>query len=70
MKSYVQIETHNLKPVLAIYMDSIADVNSLTLSMMEAGFLINYEPKYVAQEYEGCFLCGEECDVVIRLKHS
>ncbi len=70
MKADIQIEQRDRKPVLVLDVNSVCKVNDLILSMIDAGFSVNHEPKHMAQEYEGSFLCGEECDIVIRCKND
>lgn len=59
MKANIVIENYKSGKALSMYMDDKTNVNELMLIMIEAGFLVNYEPRYTIRNYEGCFLCGQ-----------
>ena len=44
---------------LSMYVDSTSKVNELMLDLIEAGFTVDYEPRYISGNYEGCFLCED-----------
>ena len=56
MNAVIKIETY--KP----------DVNELVITLIEAGFIVNYEPRYTSEYYEGCFLYGDENAIKICCK--
>ena len=53
----VKIENSVSGKSLSIYVDSTNKVNELMLDLIEAGFTVNYEPRYISGNYEGCFQC-------------
>ena len=59
MKTMVKIENSVSGKSLSIYVDSTNKVNELMLDLIEAGFTVNYEPRYISGNYEGCFLCED-----------
>ena len=59
MKTMVKIENSISGKSLFMYVDSINKVNELMLNLMEAGFTVNYEPRYISGNYEGSFLCED-----------
>lgn len=60
MKAAVEIKKYKSGKCLAIYVSSKNRVNKLMLALADAGFIVNYEPRYVSGNYECCFLCGSE----------
>lgn len=60
MKAIVKTEKYKSGKCLAIYVDSKNKVNKLMITLAEAGFIVNYEPRYISGNYEGCFLCNSE----------
>lgn len=56
----IVIESHKAKKSLSMYVKDKTEVNELMLSLMDAGFSVNYEPCYNDANYEGCFLCEDE----------
>ena len=42
-----------------MYVDSTSKVNELMLELIEAGFTVDYEPRYISGNYEGCVLCED-----------
>ncbi len=40
------------------------------LTLIETGFIVNYEPRYTSENYEGCFLCGDENAIKVCYKES
>lgn len=60
MEAIVKMENYNSGKCLALYVDDKDSVNELMLALTDAGFIVNYEPRYLSENYEGCFLCGEE----------
>ena len=35
-------------------------VNELMITLIDAGFIVNYEPRYISDRYEGCFLYDDK----------
>ncbi len=68
MKAEVVIEKNKSKKCLSIYVDDRRKVNELMIVLIDAGFPVNYEPRYRSNVYEGCFLCGDES--VIKICHK
>lgn len=60
VKTVIRAENYKSGKCLSIYVGNKDTVNSLMLELMEAGFIVNYEPRRVSDYYEGCVLCGEE----------
>lgn len=60
MKAIIKAENYKSGKCLSIYVNNKETVNSLMLELMEAGFIVNYEPRCVQDGYEGCVLCSEE----------
>lgn len=65
MKTKIKIETSVTGKSLSIYVDSRRKVNKLMISLMDAGFTVDYEPRNKAGNYEGCFLCGDRTVIKI-----
>lgn len=40
----------------------------MMLSLIESGFTVNYEPRYISGNYEGCILCGDSNKIKICCK--
>ena len=59
MKTIVKIESAISGKSLSMYVDSMSKVNKLMLDLIEAGFTVNYEPRYISGNYEGSFLCED-----------
>ena len=59
MKTIVKIESAISGKNLSMYIDSMSKVNKLMLDLIEAGFTVNYEPRYISGNYEGSFLCED-----------
>ena len=59
MKIMVKIENFISGKSLSLYVDSKSKVNKLMINLIEAGFTVNYEPRYISGNYEGCFLCED-----------
>ena len=55
MKTMVKIENSVSGKSLSMYVDSTSKVNELMLDLIEAGFTVDYEPRYISGNYEGCF---------------
>ena len=60
--------TYKSGKCLSIYVDDKPDVNELVITLIEAGFIVNYEPRYTSEYYEGCFLYGDENAIKICCK--
>ena len=43
-------------------------VNELMIALMDAGFIVNYEPCYISENYEGCFLYDDKNVITICCK--
>lgn len=56
MNANVKIENSQYGKTLSIYVDSKNKVNQLMIKLADAGFVVDYEPRYEMQNYEGCFL--------------
>ena len=65
MKVMVKIENSISGKSLSLYVGNKRKVNKLMINLIEAGFTVNYEPRYISGNYEGCFLC-EDGNVIIR----
>ena len=59
MKTMVNIENSVSGKSLSMYVDSTSKVNELMLDLIEAGFTVDYEPRHISGNYEGCFLCED-----------
>ena len=59
MKTIVKIESAISGKSHSMYVDSMSKVNKLMLDLIEAGFTVNYEPRYISGNYEGSFLCED-----------
>ena len=59
MRTIVKIENFKFGKSLSIYVDSMSKVNKLMLDLIEAGFTVDYEPRHILRNYEGCFLCED-----------
>ena len=59
MRTMVKIENSVSGKSLSMYVDSTSKVNELMLDLIEAGFTVDYEPRYISGNYEGCFLCED-----------
>ena len=57
MKVMVKIENSISGKSLSLYVGNKRKVNKLMINLIEAGFAVNYEPRYISGNYEGCFLC-------------
>ena len=68
MNAVIKIETYKSGKCLSIYVDDKPDVNELVITLIEAGFIVNYEPRYTSEYYEGCFLYGDENAIKICCK--
>ena len=68
MNAVIKIETYKSGKYLSIYVDDKPDVNELVITLIEAGFIVNYEPRYTSEYYEGCFLYGDENAIKICCK--
>ena len=55
----VKIENSISGKSLSLYVDNKSKVNKLMINLIEAGFTVNYEPRYISGNYEGCFLCED-----------
>ncbi len=53
MNAVIKIETYKSGKCLSIYVDDKPDVNELVITLIEAGFIVNYEPRYTSEYYEG-----------------
>lgn len=53
MKIMVKIENSISGKSLSLYVDSKSKVNKLMINLIEAGFTVNYEPRYISGNYEG-----------------
>ena len=53
---------------LTIYVDNKNMVNELMIALMDAGFFVNYEPCYISENYEGCFLYDDKNVITICYK--
>lgn len=60
MEAIVKMENYKAGKCLALYVDDRNSVNELMIALADARFIVNYEPRYQSENYEGCFLCGEE----------
>ena len=56
----VKIENSISGKSLSLYVGNKRKVNKLMINLIEAGFTVNYEPRYISGNYEGCFLCEDE----------
>ncbi len=70
MEAIIKTEKYKSGKCLAIYVDSKDKVNELMLTLIETGFIVNYEPRYTSENYEGCFLCGDENAIKVCYKES
>ena len=68
MKAIVKTKKYKSGKCLAIYVDSKNKVNKLMITLADAGFIVNYEPRYISGNYEGCFLYGSESAIKICCK--
>ena len=59
MKIMVKIENSISGKSLSLYVGNKRKVNKLMINLIEAGFTVNYEPRYISGNYEGCFLCED-----------
>ena len=57
MKIMVKIENSISGKSLSLYVDNKSEVNKLMINLIEAGYTVNYESRYISGNYEGCFLC-------------
>lgn len=64
MKAVIKKQQSRLENSLVIYVNNKKQVNRMMLSLIESGFTVNYEPRYISGNYEGCILCG----IAIKLK--
>ena len=55
MKVMVKIENSISGKSLSLYVGNKRKVNKLMINLIEAGFTVNYEPRYISGNYEGCF---------------
>ncbi len=65
MEAIIKTEKYKSGECLAIYVDSQDKVNELMLTLIEAGFIVNYEPRHTFENYEGCFLCSDEIAIKV-----
>lgn len=68
MKAIVETKKYKSGRCLAIYVGSKNKVNKLMITLADAGFIVNYEPRYTSGNYEGCFLYGSESVIKICCK--
>ena len=59
MKAVIKKQQSRLENSLVIYVNNKKQVNRMMLSLIESGFTVNYEPRYISGNYEGCILCGD-----------
>ena len=48
----VKIENSISGKSLSLYVDNKSKVNKLMINLIEAGFTVNYEPRYISGNYE------------------
>ena len=60
MNATIATQPYKSGKSLTIYVDSKNMVNELMITLMDAGFIVNYEPHYIAECYEGCFLYDDK----------
>ena len=60
MNATITTQPHKSGKSLTIYVDSKNMVNELMMTLMDAGFVVNYEPCYISECYEGCFLYDDK----------
>lgn len=60
MKAIVKTKKYKSGKCLAIYVGSKNKVNKLMITLAEAGFIVNYELRYISGTYEACFLYSSE----------
>lgn len=68
MKAIVEMKKYKPGKCLAIYVDGKNKVNKLMITLADAGVIVNYEPRYISGNYEGCFLYGSESAIKICCK--
>lgn len=68
MKAIVKTKNYKSGKCLAICVDSKNKVNKLMITLAEAGFTVNYEPRYISGNYEACFLCSSGNAITIFCK--
>ena len=69
MKAVIKKQQSRLENSLVIYVNKRKQVNRMMLSLIESGFTVNYEPRYISGNYEGCILCGDSNKIKICCKH-
>ena len=52
MKIMVKIENSISGKSLSLYVGNKRKVNKLMINLIEAGFTVNYEPRYISGNYE------------------
>ena len=60
MNATIATQPYKSGKSLTIYVDSKNMVNELMMTLMDAGFIVNYEPCYISECYEGCFLYDDK----------
>lgn len=65
MKATAEMKKYKSGKCLAIHVDSKNKVNKLMITLADAGFIVNYEPRYISGNYEGCFLYDSESAIKI-----
>lgn len=55
----MKIENFKFGKSLSMYVGSMSKVNKLMIDLTEAGFTVDYEPRHISGNYEGCFLCED-----------
>ena len=68
MKAVIKKQQSRLENSLVIYVNNKKQVNRMMLSLIESGFTVNYEPRYISGNYEGCILCGDSNKIKICCK--
>lgn len=60
MNATITTQLYKSGKSLTIYVDSKTMVNELMITLIDAGFIVNYEPRYISDRYEGCFLYDDK----------
>ena len=68
MNATITTQPYKSGKSLTIYVDSKNMVNELMITLMDAGFIVNYEPCYISESYEGCFLYDDKNAIKICYK--
>lgn len=70
MNAIIKTKNYKSGKCLSIYVDSKKEVNELMITLIDAGFIVNYEPRYTSGNYEGCFLYDDKNAIKICCKEQ